>query len=74
MLAKEASCTFISIQHSNFNTEEHFYTRSAELRDFVLSRQAIIVNRDENAKAYHNAVEELLNTLGVLLPARSQLA
>ena len=64
-LAKEtAGCTFISIQHDGFDPDRHFGSCSDELKDFVKSRQAVKVEGN-TAKAYHDAMEEVLNRLGI---------
>ena len=59
-LARDSGLTFISIGHSGFNLDKHC---SEELKPFVRDSQTIEVAA-ENAAAYHNAVEALVNALG----------
>jgi hypothetical protein len=64
-LAKETNgCTFISIQHDGFNPDQDFGTCFEELKQFVKSKQFVKVD-GTTAKAYHDAVEEVLNQLWI---------
>jgi hypothetical protein len=69
-LAQKYGCTFISVQHSGFNADQHVENEKVDdidsIRVFIKAKQHIPV-REEVAKEYHDAVEDLLNRLGVTL-------
>lgn len=69
-LAHATGSTFVSIQHSGFDASQHVQNPRVpdiDLIQHIISERQSIIVRTETAKAYHDAVEELLNRLGITL-------